>query len=104
MNDLLQRMLAIDQEAEKLVQEADTVAAKILQDTRLQISKDREEAQATLIAECDSMLLEQIAKGKEKADLELKNADLELDSRQKIFVERISRLKPEILRHLLLPS
>lgn len=104
MNDLLKRMLAIDQEAEKLVQEADADATKILQDTRLQIGKDREEAQAALIAECDTMLREQIEQSRKKAEMELKTVDAELESQQKLFAERISRRKPEILRHLLLPS
>ena len=104
MNDLLQRTMDIDQEAEKMVQAGEQDAARIIEEVRLQADKEREEAQAALVAECDNRLREQIEKCRIDADAELQAADKQLEARKKAFAERISRLKPEILRILLLPS
>ena len=51
MDDLLQRMLAIDQEAEKLIQAAEAEAAGNTEALRLEINVEREKAQAALVSE-----------------------------------------------------
>ncbi len=103
MDDLLQRMLAIDQEAEKLVDAAELEAVKILEEVRLQIAGEREQAQAALVTECDKLFREKIEKCRRDSDAELKQDELELDARQKAFAGRIAAKQPELLHTLLLP-
>jgi hypothetical protein len=104
MDDLLQRMLAIDQEAEKLIEAAELDAAKILEETRLQIADKHEQAQADLVAESDKLLRERIEKCQQGCDAELEQADLGLAARQEAFAERISGKRAELLRILLRSS
>ena len=104
MDDLLQRMLAIDQEAEKLIEAAELDAAKILEEARLQIADKQEQAQADLVAESDKLLREQVEKCQQDCDAELEQADIGLNARQKAFAERISGKQTELLRILLLSS
>lgn len=101
MDDLLQRMLAIDQEAEKIVHAAETEAAKIAEEARLEVNKKRAAAQAVLTAESDKLLQQQNEKCKANAEAELKNNELELHGKQEEFAQRIGEKKAELLRVLM---
>lgn len=101
MDDLLQRMLTIDREAEKLVQAAELEAAKIAEETRLQVREKREAAQAALLAESDKLLQEKIEQSKADADAELHASDQELEAKQKDFAKNISLKREKILLTLM---
>jgi hypothetical protein len=101
MDDLLQRMLTIDREAEKLVQAAELEASKTAEETRLQMRQEREAAQAALLAESDKLLQEQIEQCKIDADAELQATDQELKTKQKDFAESISTKREKLLLTLM---
>jgi F0F1-type ATP synthase membrane subunit b/b' len=99
MDDLLQRMLAIDQQADKLVQAAEAEAAKIMEATRTEISEKRKKAQAELLEECDEKLRLQV----EKAKKELENkalAETELEKEVQEFSKEITAKKQVVFDKL----
>lgn len=101
MDDLLQRMLAIDREAEKLIQEAEAEAAKMAEAVRLEINLEREKAQAALVTESDHIYQEAIAKSKLAVEQELEQSIVQLQGELEAFDARIRQLQPELLRALL---
>ena len=90
MNDLLQRMLAVDKEADALVQRAEEEAAQLAEQTRLQISRENEEAQTALLQESDALLQAELDKAHQEAEAALKQDELYLEQRKAAFAQRIA--------------
>lgn len=97
MNNLLQRMLAVDKEADALVQQAEAEAASLAEDTRQQIARERQEAQITLQEECDVLLQSQLQKARQAAEEILQKDDRDLDARKAEFSRKIVAKAPQIL-------
>ncbi len=90
MNDLLQRMLAVDQEAETIVQQAESEAAQLSEQMRQQINRERQEAQLAVQQECDKLLQAEIAKAHREAEEILRQDELNLERRKTEFAARIA--------------
>jgi len=101
MNDLLQRMLAVDKEADALVQQAEDEATRLADDTRQQISRERREAQLALQKECDAFLQSQLQKAQQDAEEILQKEDHDLEARKAEFAQKIAGKASQILEIIL---
>jgi len=97
MNDLLQRMLAVDKEADALIQQAEAEAAQLAEQTRQQISREGQEAQLALQQESDALLQTELDKARQEAAAILQQDELDLDQRQAAFARRIASQTAPVL-------
>lgn len=104
MDDLLKKMLLIDQEAEQITAKAQADAAALLDDIRKQLADKREKATADLNARCEKRLTEAKAEIQALLSAEKAKAQQAFAEEQKTFAQQISGKQEQLLQVLLFPG
>ena len=101
MEDLLERMLAIDQQGETLVKEAEAKAIQIREENSAELAKINAEASARLSAECQVLEDEAIHAAEKQREDSLAAASRELAPRSAAFSQELEAHRDKLLKMLL---
>ena len=101
MDDILKRMLAVESEADKIVEEAQAQAEKIMEEARRKVHAQHAEAQEALAHEVDALVASRIdaaqqAKGAKLAE-QNRRTDEEMAAFRQSLAPQVSGITEELL-------
>ncbi len=103
MDDVLQRMLAIEKEAGQLVEEAEIEAQRILEQGRLEADQLHAELQEQLALQIEQIRNSRIAEAIKKKENVLASAEILLRKRQQQLFKEIEQNIPKAVEQLAYP-
>ena len=89
MDDLLERMLAVDLEGRQLVSQAEEQAVKIREENSAQVAELNAQYSAKLSEECATLEQDTLAAAQERREAELKASAAKLDERAAAFSQAL---------------
>lgn len=101
MDNILKKMLAVEAEADKIVQKATQEAEKIREQGRLQANEWSNKTQNQLAEEVESFLRQQLQQAREQRQQQLASAEHDLRQRQQEFQSQIALRLPALCQALL---
>lgn len=104
MDDILKRMLAVEQEADSIVRGALAQAERIREAGRQKANENAAEAQRRLSAEVEAFLDAKESAAEKEKNVKLREADAEMRKRIADFRTKVDSRLPEILSILLYPE
>jgi len=100
MDDILQRLLAAEKEAEALVTEKSADGRRILEEARVASLQEQKEAQAALAAECAAERERILAAATAERDSRLAQSESQLSAELEQFRGKVDAAYPRIVRRL----
>ena len=100
MDDLLERMLAVDLEGRQLVSQAEEQAVRIREESSAQVAELNAQCSAKLAEECAAVEQETLAAARKRREAELKAASADLERRAATFRQALERHRSELLLRL----
>lgn len=104
MDDILKRMLLVEEEAEKIIAAAGRKAEEILTASRQQINDEKIQAQQALAKEYETLMAERLAAARGERDKALAEADKRHADELKAFRQGLDRRLREVKEALAYPS
>jgi len=104
MDDILKRMLAVEQEADQIVRDSQTEAERIMEEGRREANKIAADAQLTLAKEVEALIQAKVdaaLKGKKER---LGEADRSMQSKLEDFRKKVDFHIDEACKALLFPA
>ena len=101
MDDLLERMLAVDLQGRQLVSQAEEQAIKIREENSAAVAELNAQCSAQLADECAALEKETLAAAQTRREAELKAAEASLDGRAEAFGEALEAHRVELRNRLL---
>lgn len=101
MEDLLERMLAVDQQGEALVKAAEEKAIQIREESSTELSKLHESASAALAQECQNLEAEAVNAAQKQKDDALAQAAKKLAPRGEAFAQELEVHRYKLLKELM---
>ena len=100
MDDLLERMLAVDLEGRQMVAQAEEQAIKIREENSTQVAELNAQYSAKLADECAAVEEETLAAAQARKKAELKATAEGLEERAKAFALALAKHRTELLERL----
>ena len=104
MDDILKRMLAVEQEADALIAAAKTEAAKITENGRLEASKLVETVQKNLVAEAKAQIQAVQDENRHRLEAGIAKGEQELVGEIAQFRQKLTAALPKVTDALLYPD
>ena len=101
MEDLLERMLAVDQQGEALIKEAEAKAVQIREESSAALAKANADASAKLAAECQALEAEAVGAAEKQRKDSLESATRALAPRSVNFARELEAHRDKLLKELL---
>jgi vacuolar-type H+-ATPase subunit H len=104
MDDILKRMLLVEEQADEIVAAAEQEAKKILTASRQRINDENIQAQHALTKEYDALLATRLAAARQERDQALAEADQRHAAELKAFAQGLEGRMKEVKEALAYPS
>lgn len=104
MDDILKRMLAVEQQADRIVREANATAEQIMEEGRRKANEITADAQVKLAAEVDAMVQKKVDEALVGKAQKLAEADKRMEGQLAEFRQKTSKSQPAIVKALLFPG
>lgn len=101
MDDILKRMLLVEQQADEIVCKASDEASAILEESRQKANQIAADEQLNLAAEVDRLVKERLDKAEADKTSELQNQDIQIKQKAEEFSKSIAVHEAEIVEALL---
>lgn len=101
MDDLLERMLAVDLEGRQLVSQAEEQAVKLREESSAQVAELNAQYSAKLSEECAALEQETLAAAQARREAELKTSAASLDGRAAAFAKALEVHREALLKRLM---
>ena len=101
MDDLLERMLAVDLQGRQMVSQAEEQAVKIREENSAAIAELNAQCSARLADECAALEKETLAAAQARREAELKSSSEQLDGKAEVFRLALEVHRAELKSRLL---
>lgn len=101
MDDLLERMLAVDLQGRQMVSQAEEQAIKIREENSAAIAELNAQYSAKLADECAALERETLASAQARREAELQTAAEHLEDRAKVFSQELQSHRVVLMKRLM---
>lgn len=104
MDDVLQRLLAVEEEARQKVRDAEVEAKRIHQEARRELSALQETFQQQLTHECERCVAERVEQAEARKHREIGKAETEIAARRARLMARVGEAAGAVVEMLAFPA